>query len=301
MFKLLSGWLLLIAIIVLGARQIWYTENPQKPIPLATADAIATSMEQDTDLLQRAIPQCVKTLSGFLYSNTPEERNQYVFSPISAAFRITRFYTLNPAIKIDPKTLNLVHQSVLQLPGAKVIETHWKAKDGKDIDAVFREENGEWRLDWEQFIRYSDYPWLLFLAGTGPPEAEFRLLARERLAEERKNAEFISLALYPPRFGNPEDAGIPSPEFLISRNTRDAHLLDAAFRLARSGKRIFDSQLPNLNPDEMIPVRVKVRRIDTGMARRFEITSVTACHWYSLDDPGVEPLAPEAASPTEIK
>jgi hypothetical protein len=51
----------------------------------------------------------------------------------------------------------------------------------------------------------------------------------------------------------------------------------------------------------MIPVRIKVRRIEEGTTWRFEITSVTACHWYSLDDPGVEPLAPEAATPEGTK
>ncbi len=297
--KLLSALLLLIAMTIFGVRHLWHSETPKKPI--SASNRTNEFMVDDIDILQQALPQCVSILSGFLASNTPEERNQYVFSPISAASRIDRFYTLNPAIKIDPSTLSLVHQSVLQLPGAKVIETHWKSKDGKDIDAVFREENGEWRLDWEHFIRFGDYPWSLFLAGSGPPEGEFRLLARERLAKERINADSISLVLYAPRFGNPEDAGPPSPEFLISRNTKDAQLLDAAFQSARSGKRIFDLPLPDLNPAEMIPVRVKVRRIDTDLARRFEITSVTACHWYSSDHPGIEPLAPEAASPTEIK
>jgi hypothetical protein len=29
--------------------------------------------------------------------------------------------------------------------------------------------------------------------------------------------------------------------------------------------------------------------------RKFEITGVTACHWYSVDDPGVEPLVRQPA------
>lgn len=299
MLKLLSGWLLLIAIIVVGVRLLWHTEPPKKELP--AANATPTFIDQDAELLPKAMPQCLDVLSGFLVSNTPEERNQFVYSPVSTASQINRFYTLNPAIKMAPGTLSLIGKSVLHLPGAKAIETHWKSKDGKEIDAVFREENGEWRLDWKQFVRYGDYPWSLFLAGAGPDEGEFRLLARERLAEERKNSESISLVFYAPRFGNPQDAGIPSPEFLIPRNTLDAQRIDAALRLARNGKRVFDAKLPDLNPSETIPVRVKAKRIETGLARRFEITSVTACHWYSLDDPGVEPLTPEPIAPAEIK
>lgn len=301
LLKLLSALLLLIAMILLGVRKLRHTDASEKPIPATAANAADEQTAEDFDLLRQALPQCVAMLSGFLASNTPEERNQFVFSPISTASRMDRFYALNPAIRIDPKNLSLIHKSVLHLPGAKAIETHWKSKDGQYIDAVFHEENGEWRLDWEHFIRFGDYPWSLFLAGSGPAEGEFRLLARERLAEERKDAESISLVFYAPRFGNPEDAGPPSPGFLISRNTRDARLLDAAFQNARSGKRIFDLQLPDLNPEEMIPVRIKVRRIETDLSRSFEITSVTTCHWYSLDDPGVEPLAPEAVAPEGTK
>lgn len=297
LLKLMSGFLLIIPICVLGVRYILHTDTPKKPTPPIIDAASSESMANDIVLLQKAIPQCFGALSGFLASNTPEERNQFVFSPISTASRIDRYYTLNPAIKIDPTALIFIGKSVLHLPNEKAVETHWKTKDGKKIDAVFREENGEWRLDWEQFIRYSDYPWSLFLAGAGPEEGEFRLLARERLAEERKNTDFISLVLYAPRFGNPQDAGIPSPEFLISRKTLDAKLLNAAFQVARSGKRIFNTQLHDLNPSETIPVRVKVKRIETGLARSFKITMVTACHWYSLDDPGVELRVPEPTAP----
>jgi hypothetical protein len=184
---------------------------------------------------------------------------------------------------------------VLNLPGGRAIETSWNAPDGRKVDAIFREENGEWRLDWDHFVRYGDYPWSLFLAGSGPPEGEFRLLARERLADARKKADSISIVLYAPRFARPGETGFQSPEFLVPRNTRDGQLLDAAFKLARSGGQVFGSKLPNPNPDDMIRVRVKVRRLEQDLERKFEIAAVLACHWYSVDDPGVEPVPPAEA------
>jgi hypothetical protein len=129
----------------------------------------------------------------------------------------------------------------------------------------------------------------LFLAGGDVTEGEFRLLARERLAEERKNAETISLVLYAPRFGNPGEAGFQSPEFLVSRKSDDGRLLDAAFKLAREGGRVFNSQLGKIDPDEMIRVNVRVKRVEGDLGRSFQITRVIACHWYSVEDPGVEP------------
>ena len=107
--------------------------------------------------------------------------------------------------------------------------------------------------------------------------------------------------LYAPRFAHPGETGFQSPEFLVPRNTRDGQLLDAAFQLARRGGQVFDSKLPNLNPQGMIRVRVKVRRFESDLERKFEIVEVLACHWYAVADPGVTPAAPTEDPPAEGK
>ena len=175
-------------------------------------------------------------------------------------------------------------------PGAEgqAIETQWHSSDSRSLDAVFIEDNGEWHLDWDHFARHSDYPWSLFLAGSGENHGEFRLLARERLAKERKNAESISIVFYAPRFGYSNEAGSQSPEFLIPRNTPNGRLLDAAFKLEREGKRPFGVKLHSINPEGLIRVRVKVRRVEDDEGRHFELDEVAACHWYANDAKGVE-------------
>jgi hypothetical protein len=301
--KLIAGWSLVLALIVFGAAYMWHFGDQQKATATPTAKAAVSTKavpEEDTILLEEAGQKCNQAFSGYLSSGTPEARNQFVLNPIATASRMARFYTLNPSTNIDPQTLSLTAHGVLHLPGSRAIETQWKSQDGQQVDAIFREENGEWRLDWDHYARYSDYPWALFIAGSGPAEGEFRLLARERLAKERQNEESISVVFYAPRFGQPRETGFQSPEFLVSRKIRDGQLLDAAFKLARSGGQVFDSRLPDLNPDGMIRVRVKVRRIEAGgMERRFEITGITACHWYSVEDPGVQPEPPAAEKPAE--
>jgi hypothetical protein len=272
-------------------------ENQPPPNPVSDVAPILDS--DDMILLRQAGQKCGEAFEGFLAAGTPEKRNQFVLSPVSTASRMDRFYSLNPIVNIEPGNLSLAGSGLVHLPGGIAFQAQWNSADGKKFDAFFREENGEWRLDWEHFARYSDYPWSLFLAGTGPSEGEFRLLARERLAEERKDSETISLVLYAPRFGYPLEAGFQSPEFLVPRNQRDGQLLDAAFKLARGGGRVFGAKLPELNPDGMIRVRVKVRRTEVDMERKFEIAAVTACHWYALDDPGVETEQPAQTEPQE--
>jgi hypothetical protein len=253
--------------------------------------------DDDIALLNEGGRKCGEALGGFLSAGAPEQRNQFVLAPIATASRMARFYSLNPMANIDPAALRLEKSVVVNLPGEKAIETRWITPDGRNFDAAFREEHGEWRLDWDHFARYSDYPWSLFLAGSGVPEGEFRLLARERLAEERKDLDTISIVLYAPRFGHPRETGFQSPEFLVSRNKPEGKLLDAAFKLARSGKQVYGSKLPDQNPEGMIRVRVKVKRTEVDGERRFEITAVKACHWYSIDDPGVELVKPAEVKP----
>jgi hypothetical protein len=289
MIKLMLGWTLVLALIVFGARKLWHA-GPQERSEVASANEAPVPNAEDQELMQTAGPLCGRIFQGFLNAGTLEARNQFVLSPMATASRMARFYSMNPLVNIKPETLSLAATGLVRLPGGDAFEARWEAKDGRIFDAVFRQENGEWRLDWDHFARFSDYPWALFIAGSGPEEGEFRLLARERLAGERRNEPEISIVLYAPRFGAPAEAGFQSPEFLVSRDTVNGQLLDAAFELARSGRKVFDADMGDINPDGMIRVRVKVRRYEVEMERKFEITSVTACHWYSVDEPGVAPL-----------
>ncbi|MEO7101419.1 MAG: hypothetical protein ABI162_18860 [Luteolibacter sp.] len=297
--KLFLGWSVFLILIVLCARRLW-NETPREPInPVATSPSKTQRTEEEIAFLNEAAPLCNQTLSGFLNATTPEERNQFVLAPITTASRMARFYGLNPLAKIDPSKLSLSQSAELDLPSGKAVETFWKSSDDRQFDAVFVKEGGEWRLDWDHFVRFSDYPWALFQAGSGDPQGEFRLFARERLAEERKNQDTISIVLYAPRFGSITETGSQSPEFLVKRDSEDGRLLDAAFKLAKKGERVFGVKVSNTDPEGLIRVRVKIRRIEENRERHFELEKVVACHWYSIDDPDVKPTEAPAAQPLE--
>lgn len=242
----------------------------------------------DDALLNQIAPLCGRTISKFLDAGTPESRNQFVFAPVATASRMADFYKLNPLLSIDAGTLTLTRAAVLHLSKGDAIEVNYRSDDDLRLDAVFFNENGEWRLDWEHFARYGSHPWALFLAGGGNAEGEFRLLARQRLVDERKNHADISLVFYAPQQGHPEELGSHSPEFLVDRNSKNGRLLEAAFKLEKSGKRAFGVKFPSSDPEGIIRIRVKVRRVDGNDERHFELTDVVACHWYSTDELGME-------------
>ncbi len=293
MVKLVGGWMLVLVLIVCGARRLWQEDDTANH-PTAAAPKSTALSNEDMAFLNAAAAKCGEAFTGFLAADTPESRNQFVLTPVRTSTRMAHFYELNPMTHIDDGSLQMAASEVLDLPGGKAVNTQWNSLDGRKIEAVFCEENGEWRLDWEHYARYSDYPWALFLAGSGDSEGEFRLLARERLADEHKTSETISLVLYAPRFGQPGEVGFQSPEFMVSRASPEGQLLDAAFKLTRRGGQVFGSTLKNLNPEGMIRVRLKVARSEVNLERKFTITKVLACHWYAVDEPGVTPTTPPA-------
>ena len=291
LLKIIIGWVLVLAAIIFGANLLWREEEPAPIINQAPDPQQSLPSPEDQDALQKALPMCTETLQRYFAAATLEEKSQFVLSPAKTTTKMAHFYSANPIERVAPAELILSEHHILNLADGWAIETLWNIKDSRRIEAVFRKEGDAWKLDWNEFARYSEQPWALFLAGSGEPEGEFRLLARERLAKERKNEEDISVILYAPRFGDLGDTGFQSPEFNVVRTTPEGKLLSEAFRLKRQGQAIYQSALSRLDPDEMIRVRVRVQRSETDGVRKFIITRVIACHWYESDDSGIEVTA----------
>lgn len=288
MVKLVAAWALFMLLLVFGVKRYWGdgTKDPQPMVSETTAkDNIPVA---DLLFLHEGIPLCKEVFSGFLAAPTNEARLQYVMNPVSTAERMSQFSSMNQQVFIDYANLSLISSAALHLPTGRGIETQWNFKDNRIIDVVFMENSGQWRLDWEHYIRYSFSPLVSFLAENGKGVGEFRLLARERLAEERKNKDTLSIVFYTPQFGYPSNTGFTSPEFIVPRASKNGRLLEAAFKLEKSGQRAFDVKLRKTELDGLIRVRVRIRRYSDGKdkERRFELEDVVACHWYSSDAPG---------------
>lgn len=286
MTKLMLGWLLFAGLVIFVANSISNDKaSPKNPANQKANKKQAVS-KGDMALLDDSIPLCRKNLAALLTSSLPEERSQFVCSPITTVVRMTRHQDLNPFIQVDPPQMGDSKWSILTIGGEKVIECVWSCDDGRIFEALFRREEDSWKIDWDFLVRYSDIPFGIFLSGNGDAEGEFRLFARERLAEERKDLPTISLCLYSPITGRPSETGPQSHEFLVDRKSQAGRLLKAAFEARKHNKRPFDAELANQDPDLMIRIRVKIRRSGENENRSFEITELKACHWYSFDDPG---------------
>lgn len=283
------AWLLMMGAAFFYVRAKWRIA-PEKTDSAPLVD-VAGPSAQDVALLNENYPSCVATMQNLVAAGSPEERAQFVLKGNNITSRMVRYYGLNPIVRVDATSLVPLEmeKELLRIGDARMIEARFSADGGMILEALFREQDGSWLVDWDHYVRYSEYPWSLYLTGNGPDEAEFRLLARERFAEGRQNSPSMSLTFYAPKVGYPDETGYQSPEISVLRDSEEGKKLTRAFALAKQGKRPFGATLASHDPSDLIRVRVRVRRSAQEKSRVFEIIKVVACHWYSTDEPGVEP------------
>ncbi|QTN31821.1 hypothetical protein HZ994_05590 [Akkermansiaceae bacterium] len=292
MLRLVVVWALLMGLAIWWHNRRTGLADKIQGMQVARTDmAEGTLADERIALLTAALPDCHRALGGFLTAGTPEGRNQFVADPIPTAGRMATFYASNPFPSVDAKNIRRVGQEPLKIGDEWVINTRWKeGADGAIFDAVFLRKGGTWQLDWEHFSRYGDHPWALFLAGGGPEEGEFRLLAREVSGDggADRGGSRLRFELISPVFGKPLETGISSPIFVIERRSDEGILLEAAFAARRDGRSIFGSTMEPMEPDGLIRVRVQVRRGEFGGKRSFELRKVIACHWIESDVTGFD-------------
>jgi hypothetical protein len=258
---------------------------------------------EETALLEAHAAKCQSLFDLVLANQTPESLSPFVLNKLDTLADMARFYRLNPPLPPQASSVVKTDVSVIRLPEGPAIEGRWELEDGRLFDVIFRRENDEWLVDWHHFARYSSHPWPLFLAGDGPDVGEFRLLVRRRLGldvfKEKEDPESpLEFVFHLPQFGRPDKPGPASPVFVLERESIQARRLMLGFEQYRSGDRPFRALLPSVEPDdEMMRVRVVVRRIDDTGGRRFELEEIKAVHWLQHDDPGLSFGKNEAKEP----
>ncbi|MGB6220655.1 hypothetical protein [Haloferula sp.] len=242
-------------------------------------------MTEDESLINDQYFACKTKVIGFLEGVAPENRAEFVLNSAEALKKMSgRQRKLSyPSSETEPSESIL---QVIETPRGKAIESVWEFDGGKKVEAVFFEdEQGEWKIDWENMVRYSDQDWAVFLAGGGSDEGEFRLLARRRAVED--SGKIASIVLIGPQVGAPGELGASSPEVPVDPDSRLGRVLAAAFAKRDAEEGIYGSQAFTMDPKGMIRLRVRMLREEDG-ERGFVIREILACHWYDFDDLGLE-------------
>jgi hypothetical protein len=268
-------------VFLLGAGAIVMTRMGSQEVPQVADSAEPTRQEiEDQRLLQDNLEACGKRLAEFRAAPDVGSRALHVIGAGRAVQRMTRVQQFNPSYPTT-EPVNVDEYRVIHTPAGRAIESLWKQEDGERIEAVFFEEEGGWKIDWDAFARAGTESWPLFLAGRGHGEGEFRLLARERIGADGRDDEFIGLVLYAARNGRPGEASAPSPEIRVLRDSPTGRQIEEAFAIRKEGQGAFGSRLVAHDPDDMIRLRVRVSR-EGEDERVFKIEELFGCHWLEL-------------------
>jgi hypothetical protein len=271
-------WGVLLGTVAVTIKRIW----PDATIAHAVVEqqAIGGQALEDARLLQDQITPCGNRLRSFLAAADIGGRSPHVLQADRILPEMARALRHEP-IFASNEPISAESYDVIHTPAGRAIESWWKRDDGKRIEAVFFEENGEWKIDWHAFTRASSEPWVQFLSGTGKGEGTFRVLARERVGANGRDPREIGLVLYVPRAGHPGEAVSPSPEIRVGRSTPEGRAIEEAFAARQKGLGPFGSQLVVQDPDEMIRLHVRLTR-EGEDERVFQLAGLIGCHWLEL-------------------
>ena len=236
--------------------------------------------EEDIRLLQANLKKATDHFTEFLGAPDAGSRALHVLRSDQAMSRMGRYYNQNPQAPLEGG-IKLTLQHVMHTPAGPAIETLWQLDNGELMEAVFFEEKGDWKLDWDAFVRSGTSSWGLFLADTGDGEGTFRVLARERIGASGRSEESIGLVLYQPRAGHPDEPTLPSPEIRVKRATALGRAIQEAFDAKAKKLGPFQGKAFAHDPAEMIRLNLKIRR--SGDSERvFEIEELLAVHWLEI-------------------
>lgn len=242
-------------------------------------------MTENESLLSNQYYACKTKVIGFLEGVAPENRAEFVLNSAEALKKMAGRQRKLSYRSSEAEPTESVLQ-VIETPRGKAIESVWEFDGGKKVEAVFfQDEQGEWKIDWENMVRYSDQDWAVFLAGGGSEEGEFRLLARRRSIED--SGKIASIVLIGPQVGAPGELGASSPEVAVDPDSRIGRVLAAAFAKRDAEEGIYGSQAFTMDPKGMIRLRVEMIR-EEDSDRQFVIREILACHWYHFDELGLE-------------
>lgn len=275
-------WIVLLVGLAIASRWIW----PEGEIHQAEDEKREwATLSDDQLLIQARLNECGERLNSFLNETSPEGRAQYVLRSTVTVPRMLRHLQNSSQFHAEG-SLEVLARDVIHTPAGPAIETMWRAGADQRVEAIFFEEGGQWKLDWDEFVRYSEEPWALFVAGSGPDEAVFRVFARQRIYTGIAGGEGpFGIILAGPVVGQPSMSIASTPEIRIPDHPEIVARLLEAFDLRAKGLGAFGSKTVAADPADMIRVRVRVsRHRDDNGDRFFKIEELLATHWLELPD-----------------
>lgn len=234
---------------------------------------------------QELLRKCLEQAQRYLSSNDIVQKSSFVWNSLDMLPLMVRHYAVSPPELISSKPTGPKKFILLEVDGHPCAQMLIGFEKSLDMEFCFfkDEQDGVWKLDWQQFARYQPVKWEDFIRGAGEDMGEFRVwMVRDRVSENRDDYAFKMIA---PGMNGSEDRSIARPMVYVPKKSEMGKRLFMLFKLNEEmGSSPY--RVLNANDDpEMLRVRVLLSRSKEPNRKgeySFTLVRLLGEGWYGL-------------------
>lgn len=234
---------------------------------------------------QELLKNCLVEAQKYLSASDVVQKSSFVWNSLKSLPLMVRHYAVSPPEVIASKPTGPKSFAVLEVEGIPCAQLLIGFERTPDMEFCFfkDEQDGSWKLDWQQFARYQPVNWEDFARGKGEDIAEFRVwMIRDRVSENKNDYAFKLIA---PGMNGSEERSIARPMVHVPRKSEMGKRL---FMLFRINEEMEHSPYRVLNAnDELDMLRVRVLLSRSKEPNRkgeysFTLVKLLGEGWYGL-------------------
>ena len=190
-------------IILLGCGALFFFKGGDQNVSANITEEDTSDSELAIDAynkkkLKEALPECLEALKSFVSAKETVDKTLHVYQGSRLAYKMEKYYAANPTL-IGSITVEAVKSSIYnEINDHSLVDIVFTDDSGDLKEIAFIKEDGEWKLDWESYVRYSSMSWFRFVNTEEAIEGEFRLYIKKFNFGSEFEEEYLTFQLYPP-------------------------------------------------------------------------------------------------------
>ena len=137
---------------------------------------------------QDLLRNCLAEAQKYLSAADVVQKSSFVWKSLQSLPLMVRHYAVSPPEAIVSRSKGPKSFAVFEVEGLPCAQLLVGFEKTPDMEFCFfkDEQDGSWKLDWQQFARFQPMNWEDFVRGKGEDIAEFRVwMVRERMSENK--------------------------------------------------------------------------------------------------------------------
>lgn len=237
---------------------------------------------------QDLLRNCLAVAQKYLNARDVVQKSSFVWNSLQSLPLMVRHYAVSPSEELSSRPTGPKGMAVLEVEGHPCVQLLIGFEKAPDMEFCFfkDEQDGSWKLDWQQFVRYQPENWEDFVRGKGEDIAEFRVwMIRDRMSE---NKDDYAVKLVAPGMNGSGERSIARPMVYVPRKSEMGKRLFMLFKL---NEEMEHSPYRVLNANDsldMLRARILLSRSkepDRKGEYSFTLVRLLGEGWYGLSFP----------------